>query len=94
MEQAFLEFGCLLTEYRSVHGLSLIHILGTFHISSDSTMTQNFVVTGTQGALKLGDPNMFNAELQVTRPGAQPPVNLKYRPQHCCFTSTRRTRNH
>ena len=25
-------------------------------------MTQNFVVTGTQGALKLGDPNMFNAE--------------------------------
>ena len=24
----------------------------------------------------------------------QPPVNLKYRPQHCCFTSTRRTRNY
>lgn len=51
-------------------------VLGTFHISSDSTMTQNFVVTGTQGALKLGDPNMFNAELQVTRPGAQPPVGF------------------
>ena len=51
-------------------------VLGTFHISSDSTMTQNFVVTGTQGALKLGDPNMFNAELKVTRPGAQPPVGF------------------
>jgi len=49
-------------------------VLGTFHISSDSSMSQNFVITGTQGVFKLGDPNMFNAELQVTRPGAQPPV--------------------
>ena len=65
-------------------------VLGTFHISSDSTMTQNFVVTGTQGALKLGDPNMFNAELKVTRPGAQPPVGFLARPaaerdaEWCC----------
>ena len=49
-------------------------VLGTFHISSDSSMSQNFVITGTQGVFKLGDPNMFNAELQVTRPGGQPPV--------------------
>ena len=47
-------------------------VLGTFHISSDSYMSQNFVVTGTDGTLNLGDPNMFNGRLRVTRPGAAP----------------------
>ena len=49
-------------------------VLGTFHISSDSSQSQSFVVTGTEGTLKLGDPNMFNDIISVTRPGAQPPI--------------------
>ncbi len=47
-------------------------ILGTFHISSDSYMSQSFVVTGTDGTLKLGDPNMFNDRISVLRAGAAP----------------------
>ena len=47
-------------------------VLGTFHISSDSCMTQSFVVTGSDGVLKLGDPNNFCDVLEVTRPGAKP----------------------
>lgn len=49
-------------------------VLGTFHISSDSFRSQDFTVTGTDGTLKLGDPNMFNSPLMLTRPGANPPV--------------------
>ncbi|MDR1641418.1 MAG: Gfo/Idh/MocA family oxidoreductase [Clostridiales bacterium] len=49
-------------------------VLGTFHISSDSYLSQSFVVTGTDGTLKLGDPNMTNARLSVTRAGAAPPM--------------------
>lgn len=49
-------------------------VLGTFHISSDSSMSQGFSVTGTQGVFYLGDPNMFCAELKVSRSGGQPPV--------------------
>lgn len=48
-------------------------VIGTFHISSDSYSSQSFVVTGTDGTLQLGDPNMFNDELYVTRRGANPP---------------------
>lgn len=51
-------------------------VLGTFHISSDSAMSQNFVVTGTDGVLKLGDPNMFNDRISVTRPGAAPEIQF------------------
>ena len=47
-------------------------VLGTLHISSDSFMSQSFVVTGTNGTLKLGDPNSFCDVLTVTRPGAKP----------------------
>lgn len=47
-------------------------VLGTFHISSDSSSSQNFMVTGTQGTMKLGDPNMFNDTISVTRSGAKP----------------------
>lgn len=47
-------------------------VLGTFHISSDCGMSQAFMVTGTDGTLKLGDPNNFNGKLVVTRPGAAP----------------------
>ncbi len=50
-------------------------VLGTFHISSDSFMSQSFIVTGTDGTMKLGDPNMFNDRISVTRPGAQPPID-------------------
>lgn len=49
-------------------------VLGTFHISSDSFLSQNFVVTGSNGTMKLGDPNSFCDVLTVTRPGAKPPV--------------------
>ena len=49
-------------------------VLGTFHISSDSYNSQSFVVTGTEGTLKLGDPNMFNDEIRVVRRGAHPEV--------------------
>ena len=49
-------------------------VLGTFHISSDSFMSQSFSVTGTQGTMKLGDPNSFCDVLTVTRPGAKPTI--------------------
>lgn len=49
-------------------------VLGTFHISSDSSRSQAFEVTGTEGTLKLGDPNMFNDRISVNRPGANPTV--------------------
>ena len=54
-------------------------VLGTFHISSDSQASQAFMVTGTDGTLKLGDPNMFNDTLTVTRPGAAPET-MRIRP--------------
>lgn len=47
-------------------------VLGTFHISSDSYSSQSFVLTGTQGTLKLGDPNSFCSPISVVRPGANP----------------------
>lgn len=47
-------------------------VLGTFHISSDSFYSQSFVMTGTQGTLKLGDPNSFSDTISVMRPGAAP----------------------
>jgi len=49
-------------------------VLGTFHISSDSFSSQSFVVTGTDGTLYLGDPNMFNDEISVVRRGAHPEI--------------------
>lgn len=49
-------------------------VLGTFHISSDSYNSRSFVVTGTEGTLTLGDPNMFNDEIHVLRRGARPKV--------------------
>jgi predicted dehydrogenase len=48
-------------------------MLGTFHISSDSYNSRSFTVTGTDGTLNLGDPNMFNDEISVIRRGAKPP---------------------
>ncbi len=49
-------------------------VLGTFHISSDSSTSRDFTVTGTQGTMKLGDPNAFCDVLTVTRPGARPQI--------------------
>ncbi|MBS5523042.1 MAG: Gfo/Idh/MocA family oxidoreductase [Clostridiales bacterium] len=49
-------------------------VLGTFHISSDSSMSRSFMVTGTQGTMNLGDPNAFCDVLTVTRPGARPQI--------------------
>lgn len=49
-------------------------ILGTFHISSDSFNSQNFVVTGTDGTFNLGDPNSFSSPISVTRRGAKPQI--------------------
>lgn len=49
-------------------------VLGTFHISSDSFFSQAFEVTGTDGKLKLGDPNMFNDKIVLTRPGINPEI--------------------
>ena len=51
-------------------------VLGTFHISSDSFASQSFVVTGTDGTFKLGDPNMFNDHISVIRPGANPEIEI------------------
>lgn len=47
-------------------------VLGTFHISSDSSSTHQFMVTGTEGVLKLGDPNSFSSTISVVRRGADP----------------------
>lgn len=47
-------------------------VVGTFHISSDSTHTRHFEITGTDGVLKLGDPNSFSSSISVTRAGADP----------------------
>jgi predicted dehydrogenase len=52
-------------------------VLGTFHISSDSYLSQSFLVTGTDGVMKLGDPNMTNARLSVTRAGAAPDMETR-----------------
>lgn len=49
-------------------------VLGTFHISSDSFSSQSFVVTGTDGTFRLGDPNAFCSEISVTRRGAAPEI--------------------
>ncbi len=49
-------------------------VLGTFHISSDSSMSRHFDITGINGTLHLGDPNAFCDTISVTRPGARPPV--------------------
>lgn len=51
-------------------------VLGTFHISSDSFVSQSFVVTGTDGTFKLGDPNMFNDRISVVRAGAAPEIEM------------------
>lgn len=51
-------------------------VLGTFHISSDSYFSQSFVVTGTDGTLKLGDPIMFNDRISIIRVGAAPAISL------------------
>ena len=49
-------------------------VLGTFHISSDSFMSRNFTVTGTNGTMNLGDPNAFCDVISVMRAGAKPPI--------------------
>ena len=47
-------------------------VLGTFHISSDSSDTMKFQITGTEGVFDLGDPNSFSDDIFVTRKGAAP----------------------
>ena len=47
-------------------------MLGTLNISSDTYTSHAFNVGGTQGYLKLGDPNRFTDTLVLTRPGARP----------------------
>ena len=47
-------------------------MFGTFNISSDTATSHAFNVGGTQGYMKLGDPNMFTDTLVVTRAGANP----------------------
>ncbi|MBE6954885.1 MAG: Gfo/Idh/MocA family oxidoreductase [Ruminococcaceae bacterium] len=47
-------------------------VLGTFNISSDCSGSQAFTVNGTDGTMKLGDPNMFSDTISVTRAGAKP----------------------
>ncbi len=47
-------------------------VLGTFHISSDSSNTIKFQMTGTDGVFDLGDPNSFSDDIFVTRNGASP----------------------
>lgn len=47
-------------------------VLGTFHISSDSSSSHQFMVTGTDGVFTLGDPNSFSSSLKIKRPGADP----------------------
>jgi len=47
-------------------------VLGTLHISSDSSASHSFVVTGTDGTFYLGDPNLFCDEISVMRRGAHP----------------------
>lgn len=49
-------------------------VLGTFHFSSDSSYTEQFMVIGRDGSLKLGDPNMSNDRLELTRANSQLPV--------------------
>jgi predicted dehydrogenase len=48
-------------------------VLGTFHISSDTSRSHSFMVTGSDGVLKLGDPNGFSDTITVSRRGANPP---------------------
>ncbi len=47
-------------------------VLGTFHITSDSSGSHSFQVTGTDGVFHLGDPNAFCTPISITRPGCQP----------------------
>lgn len=47
-------------------------VLGTFHISSDSSSSHAFQVTGTEGTMNLGDPNGFSDRISVIRAGAAP----------------------
>jgi predicted dehydrogenase len=47
-------------------------VLGTFHISSDSTGSFAFEIAGTDGLFKLGDPNSFRDKISVERKGADP----------------------
>jgi predicted dehydrogenase len=51
-------------------------VLGTFNISSDTYTYDSFNVGGTEGYLRLGDPNVFADKLIVTRPGANPDPGL------------------
>lgn len=47
-------------------------ILGTLNMSSDCEMLSSFTVSGTEGVLKLGNPNNFNDKMYLIRPGAAP----------------------
>ncbi len=47
-------------------------VFGTFHISSDSSESHSFVMTGTDGTMYLGDPNSFRDEIRVRRFGVKP----------------------
>lgn len=47
-------------------------VIATFHISSDTQYSQSFMVTGTDGVMKLCDPNAFSGTLSVIRRGAAP----------------------
>lgn len=51
-------------------------VLGTFHISSDSSQSHSFQVTGTDGTLTLGDPNTFSDKISVKRAGAAPTIEM------------------
>ena len=45
---------------------------GTFHITSDASMTEMFEITGTEGTLVLGNPNFFNSNIILRRGGIEP----------------------
>lgn len=47
-------------------------VLGTFHISSDSSHSHEFMITGTDGVFCLGDPNSFSSPIKIRRNGADP----------------------
>lgn len=51
-------------------------VLGTIHFSSDSFITKNFVITGSDGTFNLGDPNTFSDEISILRRGAAPGIEF------------------
>ena len=47
---------------------------GTFHLTSESSGSEAFVLTGTEGTLDLGNPNNFDGTLRIHR------TNMKEKP--------------